>query len=258
MAGVKITGEFKGWSKKYASSDVIIVGGGPAGLMAALDLAKLDLKILVVESSSAAGGRLWASDFLISASGFMPQVGDMLDELKIPYKKGKGGLSVTAGSNLSSKLISAVCDSGVRILNMTEFKELIFTDEKVEGVVVNWAPQLSLKDKLTTGVSAALKSQVVIDATGVNACVCQILIGRGAIKPDKYEQVDIRASEKLLLEKTGNIYPCLAVAGMAVATIYGIPHGGLTLCSMLLSGRKAVDEVMMHLSEIFLLSRKDG
>ena len=35
-----------------------------------------------------------------------------------------------AGPNLSSKLISAVYDAGVRILNMAEFKDLIYTDQK--------------------------------------------------------------------------------------------------------------------------------
>lgn len=252
----KTAGKFPGWFKKYASSDVIIVGGGPAGLMAAFDLAKLDLKILVVESASFAGGRLWTSDFLISASTLMPQVREILDELKIPYKKGRGGISVAAGPSLSSKLISAVCDTGVRILNMAEFDDLIYTDEKAEGVVINWVSRLSLKDKVSTGVSADLKSQMVIDATGIDASVCRILMERGVIKPTRYEQVDIRASEELLLEKTGSIYPGLVVAGMAVATIYGIPQEGLTLCSMLLSGRKAADEVVMSLSEIFLLSRK--
>ncbi|MDP3790944.1 MAG: sulfide-dependent adenosine diphosphate thiazole synthase [Candidatus Omnitrophota bacterium] len=256
MASAKITGEFKGWSKKYASSDVIIVGGGPAGLMAALDLARLDLKILVVESSSAVGGRLWASDFLISTSGFMPQVREILDELKVPYKKGKSGLSVTAGSNLSSKLISAVCDAGVRILNMAEFKDLIFTDEKVEGITINWVPQLSLKDKMIAGIPTTLKSQAIIDATGLDARVCRLLMEKGAIKLDKHEQIDVRASENMLLEKTGNIYPGLAVAGMAVAGIYGIPQGGLTLCSMLLSGRRVADEVIKFLSEIFYLHVK--
>lgn len=251
------TGEFKGWSKKYALSDVIIVGGGPAGLMAALDLARLDLKTLVIEKNDHAGGSLWASDFLIHTSGSTDDIKEILDEIKIPYKKGKNGLSVAAGPNFSSKLISAVYDAGVRILNMAEFKDLIYTDEKAHGVNINWAPRLSLNGKVTAGISVALKSRMVIDTTGTDARVCQSLMERGAIKPDKYEKASVHDAEKLLLEKTGNIYPGLAVAGMAVATLYGISTGGLTLCSMLLSGRKVADEAMMFLSESFSLRHKN-
>jgi thiazole biosynthesis enzyme len=253
---VKIKSGFTGWLKKYASSDVIIVGGGPAGLMAAVDLAKLDLKILVIGSNSYVGGRLWVSDFLVSASIFMAQFKEILDELKIPYQKGKGGLSVAAGPVISSKLISATCDAGVKILNLAEFKDLICTDERVAGVVISWNPRLSLKDEIATSIPISLKCQIVVDATGMGAQVCQVLMRRGVIKPNNYEQADVRISEELLLENTNQIYPGLVVGGMAVATIYGIPLGGLSLCSILLSGRKIAQEVEMFFAENYNLPPK--
>lgn len=255
--GTKIAGKFTGWFKKYVSSDVIIIGGGPAGLMAALDLAKVELKILVIESNDHAGGSLWASDLLISASMHNERVREVLDEIKIPYKEGKGGLSVASGPNATSKLVSATCDAGVKILNMAKFNDLIYADKKVEGVIVDWSPRLSLRQGINTVVAASLKCQMVIDATGAGANVCRALIKKGIVTPKKYEKADIRASEEFLLENSGQIYPGLAVAGMAAATVYGIRQGGLTLCSMLLSGRKAAESVVMALSENFLLSRKN-
>lgn len=254
---MNITGKFKGWSKKYESSDVIIVGSGPAGLMAALDLAKLDLKTLVVEKNVYAGGRLWASDFLIHTSDSIDDVARILDEVKIPFRKGKGGLSVSSGPNFTSKLISAVCDAGVRILNMAEFRDLLIAGERASGLVVDWKGQLSLKDEVTGNVSAVLKSHAVVDATGLAASVSRFLMEKGLVRLEKLDGADVRASEGLLLEKTGVIYPGLAAAGMAVAGLYGIRQGGLTLCSMLLSGRKAANEVMVFLSEIFPVARKE-
>lgn len=252
----KIKGEFAGWPKKYASSDVIIVGAGPAGLMAAMDLASSDLKILVIDKSPFAGGRLWVSDYLISASMLMSQVKEMLDELKITYKKGKAGLFVTAGPSASAKLVSAACDAGVKILNLAEFSDLICGNELVEGIMVDWKPQLALKDEVNGSIPVALKSQIVVDTTGSSAQVCKNLINRGIVNPNQYEKIDIHKSEELLLEKTGSIYPGLFVGGMAAAALYGIPAGGLTLCSMLLSGRKLAQAIDLFFAENYIMPFK--
>lgn len=252
MGTKKIMEGFKGWPKKYAYSDIIIVGAGPAGLMAAVDLGKHDLKVLVIEKNVYAGGGLGAGDFLISASSYMPEVREILDELKIPYKKGKSGLSVNAGLNIPAKLVSAVCDRGVKILNMAEFTDLICGDEKVEGLVMNWMPPAALKNGADVLFSINLKCQMVIDVSGPEARVCSNLIEKCAIKPNKFEGEDIGAAERFLLESAGIVYPGLAAAGMAAATIYGIPHEGLSLCSMLLSGRKIAQEVEMSFTESFM------
>jgi thiamine thiazole synthase len=46
-----IVGEFNKWFEEYIVSDVIVVGGGPSGLIAARDLANAGLKTLIVESN---------------------------------------------------------------------------------------------------------------------------------------------------------------------------------------------------------------
>jgi len=249
-------GIFKGWLKKYASSDVIIIGAGPSGLMAALDLARLNLKTLVIERSIHVGGRLWASDFLINASDSAPQFKEILDELGIPYKKGKSGLFVNAGPNIAAKFILAACEAGVRILTQGEFKDLIYSQGKIAGVQMEWNPQLSLEDQAYASASVLLKSEVVIDASGHSACVCQNLIKKGVIDQKKYSQINIRTAESVLLDKTGLIYPGVACTGMAVSAIYGIPQAGLTLCSLLVSGRKVAQEVEMFFAENYTGLRK--
>jgi ribulose 1,5-bisphosphate synthetase/thiazole synthase len=51
-----IVGEFSRWFMDYIVSDVVIVGGGPSGLIAGKELAKDGFKVLIVESNNYIGG----------------------------------------------------------------------------------------------------------------------------------------------------------------------------------------------------------
>ncbi len=243
-----IVGEFSKWFNDYIISDVIIVGGGPSGLMAARDLANSGLKTLIIESNNYIGGGFWIGGYFMNTLTFRAPANEILDELKIPYKEIEDGLFVADGPSACSKLISATCDSGAKILNLTKFDDVVYRNNRVEGAVINWSPVSALPRQITCVDPIALESKVVIDATGHDAWVAKSLEKRGLLKMQTYGPMDVNTSEDLVVEKTGEIHPGLYAIGMAVSTIYGIPRMGPTFAGMLFSGRKAAQEIKQALS----------
>ena len=244
-----IVGEFNKWFEDYIESDVIIVGGGPSGLVAARDLSAFGFKTLVVESNNYIGGGFWIGGFLMNTLTFRAPSQEMLDELRIPYKEFSDGLFVAEGPSACSKLISAACDAGAKILNMTKFDDVVLRNNKVEGVVINWTPVSSLPRAITCVDPISLEAKAVIDATGHDACVCRSLERRNILKLETFGPMDINTSEDAVVEKTGEVFPGLFVSGMAVSTVYGIPRMGPTFGGMLFSGRKVASEVKKALSK---------
>ena len=109
----------------------------------------------------------------------------ILDELKIPYKEAGEGLFVSDGPNACSKLISAACDSGSKILNMTKVDDVVYRNGKVEGVVINWTPVSALPRQITCVDPISLECKIVVDATGHDACVCRSLEKRKLLELSK-------------------------------------------------------------------------
>lgn len=244
-----IVSEFTKWFEDYIISDVIIVGGGPSGLVAGRDLSNKGFKTLIVEANNYIGGGFWIGGYLMNTITFRSPSEDILDEIGIPYKEREEGLLVAEGPHACSKLIAAACDAGVKILNMTKFDDVVYRNKKVEGAVINWTPVSALPRQITCVDPIALESKVVIDATGHDACVCRSLEKRNILKLATYGPMDVQTSEDLVVEKTGEIHPGLIVAGMAVSTAYGIPRMGPTFGGMLLSGKKAAEVAIKMLSK---------
>lgn len=225
--------------KEYSDTDVIIVGGGPSGLMAGRELSNKGVKVLIVERNNYLGGGFWIGGYLMNTITIRSPGQEILDELGIPYEQFGENLYTANGPHACSKLITATCDAGVKFLNMTSFDDVILKDNCVKGVVVNWTPVSSLPRQITCVDPIALESKIVIDATGHDAVVVKKLEERGVInKLPGYGGMWVEQSEELVVEKTGEIHPGLLVTGMAVSTTFGLPRMGPTFSSMLFSGRK--------------------
>ncbi len=224
----------------YIQTEVVIIGGGPSGLMAARDLAKDGIKVLVIERNNYLGGGFWIGGYLMNTVTLRGPAEEVLDEIGCPYKEKEEGLFVASGPHACSKLIAAACDAGVKILNMTMFDDVVLREEnRVSGVVINWTPVNSLPRNITCVDPVALECKIVADATGHDAVVARSLSKRGLFSIKEHSGMWVEKSEDMVVEHTQEAYPGLVVMGMATATVYGLPRMGPTFGGMLLSGRRA-------------------
>src|SRR5664280_2906384 len=224
-----IVSEFAEEFLEYVESDVIIVGAGPSGLIAAKRLAENGVKVLLIESNNYLGGGFWIGGYLMNKLTVREPGQKILDEIGVPYKKVQEGLYVADGPHACSKLIGAAMDAGAKVLNMTKFDDVVVRKDKVGGVVINWTPVSALPRAITCVDPVALESKIVVDATGHDAVVVKSLEQRG------------------LVEKTSEVYPGVFVTGMAVATTFGSTRMGPTFGGMLLSGEKVAELIIDQL-----------
>jgi thiamine thiazole synthase len=206
------------YTKEFADcvkTDVIIVGGGPSGLIAGKELASRGVKVLIIERNNYLGGGFWLGGFLMN--------------------------KLTVRSQACSKLIAATCDAGVKILNMVALDDVVLHNDKVSGVVINWAAVAALPREIACVDPISLESDLVIDATGHDASVVKKLEERGLLNIKGQGAMWVDRSEELVVEHTSEFYPGLIVTGMAVSAAYGLPRMGPTFGSMLMSGKKAAE-----------------
>jgi len=244
-----IVSEFSREFEDCIETDVIVVGAGPSGLVAAKELAEKGVKTLLIESNNYLGGGFWIGGYLMNKVTVRAPAQGILNEIGVPYKEAEEGLYVANGPHACSKLIAAACDAGVKVLNMTKFDDAVIRETRVCGVVINWTPVSALPRAITCVDPVGLESKIVIDATGHDAAVVYSLAKRGLVNIKGFDGMWVAQSEDVVVEHTKEVYPGLIVAGMAVATTFGLPRMGPTFGGMLFSGKKAAETALELLSK---------
>ena len=223
---------------EHLENDVVIVGAGPAGLSAGYYLATAGVKTTILEKKLSIGGGIWGGAAGLNV--IVVEEKDILDEFGITAKKQKN-LYVTDAIEFATALAYKAKKAGAEIFNLTEAEDIILKTNAVEGIVVN-----------NTAITIAglhvdpfcISSRYVIDATGHPAEVVHMLTKR---RPELFPKgiqesfMDVAKAEAGVVEKAGEIFPGLYVAGMSVCAIFGLPRMGPIFGGMLKSGKKVAE-----------------
>lgn len=245
-----IAGMFHETIAEYTDSDVIIIGSGPSGLSAGMELGKMGVKTLIIEQNNYVGGGYWVGGYMMNPVTVRAPAQKVWDELGVPYRKVSEGLYATWGPHACSKLIAATCDAGVRFLQLTKFDDLVLKKNRVCGVVVNWMPVSALPRNITCVDPVALESKIVIDASGHDSVAVKRLMDRGYVKWKGMDPMWVDGGEDAVINNTDEIYPGLIATGMSVTETHGLPRMGPTFGSMLLSGKRAAEVALGKLKEV--------
>lgn len=238
---------------EFADCDAVVVGGGPAGLCAAYELGKHNVKTALIEASVAPGGGSWVSGQLMSAMIVRKPANTFLDEIGIDYEDMGNFVVMKHAGQLPSTLLSEIFKMpSVKVFNAVAVEDLIVREGVVSGVVTNWALVTKAHGTQSCMDPNVIESKVVISSCGhdgpFGATGVKRLAEIGMIEPiPGMKALDMNASEDAILHHTGEIVPGMIVCGMEVAEAYGCNRMGPTFGAMLLSGQKAAQLAMRKL-----------
>lgn len=143
-----------------AETEVLIAGGGPAGIGAALGAARAGAKVMIVEQSNALGGMATGGMMSHWSGG---STSPLLDEImhracestSLPKNPNEGYSWCISHECLKSTLLQMMDEAGVKVQLYTQIADVIMDGNRVAGIITE-----------NKSGREAIMAKVVIDATG--------------------------------------------------------------------------------------------
>ncbi len=231
--------------------DVAIVGGGPSGIVAAYYLAKAGLKVAQFDRKLSPGGGMWGGAMMFNQIVVQEEAIDIVKDFDINYKPYGDGLYVMDSVESTSALLYKAVHAGATIFNCYSVEDVVFKNNVVSGVVVNWTPVL--REGLHVD-PLNIMAKCVIDGTGHDSEMCKTVARKNGIRlaTDTGDVIgerslDVVAGEEEVVNGTKEIYPGLYVCGMAASAVSGTPRMGPIFGGMLMSGKKVAEHIINKL-----------
>ena len=198
-------------------NDVLIVGAGPAGLVAGMFLARQGVKVTVLEKRLAPGGGIWGGGMGMNVAVVQEKAVAMLDDLDIPVESKGAGLYAVDSIDLAAGLCWQARRAGVALVNLTTVEDLCVHEGRVTGAVAN-------RTMISGGLPVdpiVLAARAVVDATGHEAVAVEALrkrhlLGDALASANGFGEgpMDATAGEDFVVEKGREIFPGMGITGM--------------------------------------------
>jgi len=225
--------------------DVVIVGAGPSGLICGYYLAKKGIKVSIFERALKIGGGMPGGGMMFNKIVVQKEAKEIFDEFEITLNKYENELYIANSIETISSFAYKTLKAGAKIFNLISVEDVVIRENKINGVVLNWSAVEIAKLHVDP---LCVISKYVVDATGHDCEVCRIVEKKvGSIEVKGEQSMWAEIGEKVLVENTKQVYPGLFVCGMAANAFYGCPRMGAIFGGMVLSGKKAAEQLIEKL-----------
>jgi thiazole biosynthesis enzyme len=235
----------KRFTEKFLDSiscDVVIVGGGPAGLVAAAELSKSGWKVSLFEKKLSIGGGMWGGGMMMNEIVVQEEGKELLDQYEIRSKLFEKGYYTADSIEAVSSLVSRAIKNGARIFNLIKVEDIILRENEATGVVINWTTVESASIEVDP---LSIESKFIIDSTGHDADVIHVIerktntrLKTPSGKIEGENSLWVEKAEETTLENTREVFPNVYVTGMCANAVFGSYRMGPIFGGMLLSGKK--------------------